>query len=661
MGHKSKKQYVFLCFLFVLIAYLPITSFSFAIKNDFFTAYFPLKKFLTTAIRTGVLPVWNPYLNYGFPVYGDMSEAWWNPGTWIVAALPGYNAFTFTIEIGVYLVASCLGMFKLAGRWVKKDEWRMVAAVSYAASGFMVGHLQHFNWITGAALLPLCIHFLFNYLEQGTLKTLAASAFTTGWFLTAAHPGLIIGMILFITPVALLMMGSDKRTLTRFSWFATLTMISSAGMIYGYTSVLPYTNRNAGLALAVSEEGSTTLLSWISFLTPLATVKGRMFTNDIALRNLYFGLLGIAACLSILYRRSSAAARIFLVMGVIFLLLSSEIILPVYGHIPLVKYVRLNGEFRLFSICAFVIGSVIQLEKFWDADRQILIRLLRIIQVVLLASILWSGANALPALPAKLRLLPHLKPFLDNLHFYDTLFLQSAIQLVIANVMISMIRAGRTRGLMVLVMADLTLSCLLQLPFTGVGQRSVGSMHRLMAKVPETIASPSLQPETLLAEADQELASVIGDRALWGPEIAQKALVAYPLILQTTASYFDSAVRDTLTQKPAFFLLSGNQSKELLPVDYSASHMRFNIWVSHADTLVIKQNDFPGWEATLNGKPVLPVRIAGTFIGIPLSSNKNELEIRYHHQAVTLLLIFQFISFLALGLIAFLPSRRLSA
>jgi uncharacterized membrane protein YfhO len=114
-------------------------------------------------------------------------------------------------------------------------------------------------------------------------------------------------------------------------------------------------------------------------------------------------------------------------------------------------------------------------------------------------------------------------------------------------------------------------------------------------------------------------------------------------------------------QKPAFFLLSGFQSEELRPIDYSASHMRFSVRVSQADTLVIKQNAFPGWEATLNGKAVQPVRIAGTFIGIPLSPNKNELEIRFRHRSVTLLLIFQFISFLALGLLAFLPSRRLSA
>jgi hypothetical protein len=148
----SEKHPVLACFLLVLIAYLPVVSFQFAIKNDFFSAYFPLKYFLSESIQSGIFPLWNPFLNYGFPVYGDMSEAYWNPLTWLIASTVGYNPWTFTIEMILYILIACKGMYSLSGIWMNTVSIRQLTAVAYACSGFFVGHLQHFNWIAGAAL-----------------------------------------------------------------------------------------------------------------------------------------------------------------------------------------------------------------------------------------------------------------------------------------------------------------------------------------------------------------------------------------------------------------------------------------------------------------------------------------------------------------------------
>src|SRR6187402_411421 len=114
MQLKSEKQSLISCFLVVLIAYFPVSSFLLSVKNDFFTAYFPLKHFFSSSLQSGVLPLWNPFLNYGFPIYGDISEAWWNPGTWLIAATSGYNVWTFTAELIIYLLIAVWSMFKLS-------------------------------------------------------------------------------------------------------------------------------------------------------------------------------------------------------------------------------------------------------------------------------------------------------------------------------------------------------------------------------------------------------------------------------------------------------------------------------------------------------------------------------------------------------------------
>ena len=81
----------------MIVAYLPISSFYFAVKNDFFTGYFPAKLFLSEQIQLGNIPTWNPFINYGFPIYGDMSLGYWSPSNWFFGAL-GYNPYSFTAE-----------------------------------------------------------------------------------------------------------------------------------------------------------------------------------------------------------------------------------------------------------------------------------------------------------------------------------------------------------------------------------------------------------------------------------------------------------------------------------------------------------------------------------------------------------------------------------
>src|SRR5215212_12271592 len=101
----SKRQSVktILAFLLIMfVAYLPVSTFQFFIKNDAFSGYFPPKFFMSESLHAGYLPLWNPYINYGIPQYGDMSSGYWSPITWLIAGTIGYNAYTFTIEVLAY-------------------------------------------------------------------------------------------------------------------------------------------------------------------------------------------------------------------------------------------------------------------------------------------------------------------------------------------------------------------------------------------------------------------------------------------------------------------------------------------------------------------------------------------------------------------------------
>lgn len=49
---------------FIWVAYLPLSSFQFALKNDAFVYNFPNKYFFSECLHHGIIPWWNPYLNF---------------------------------------------------------------------------------------------------------------------------------------------------------------------------------------------------------------------------------------------------------------------------------------------------------------------------------------------------------------------------------------------------------------------------------------------------------------------------------------------------------------------------------------------------------------------------------------------------------------------
>ncbi len=159
-----KKAYRDTAFILVTIAiaFFPVWSFIFSLKNDFFTQYFLQRFFIGQSISGQLFPMWNPYINYGLPVYTDMNGGFWYPLTWVNGLLSGYNAYSFTIEEVFHFAIAAIGMYMLSGYYRLGSPARIIAAISYACCGYFIAHTQHYNWITGAAWLPWCLLFLFR-------------------------------------------------------------------------------------------------------------------------------------------------------------------------------------------------------------------------------------------------------------------------------------------------------------------------------------------------------------------------------------------------------------------------------------------------------------------------------------------------------------------
>jgi len=441
-------------FLLVLIAaYLPLTSFLFALKNDAFTGYFPPKFFISESLHAGYLPLWNPYINYGFPQYGDMSSGFWSPITWLIASTVGYNVYSFTAELLLYLFLSSLGVFFICKMYKLVWQVSAMAAICYMCCGYMVGHLQHFNWISGAAFLPLCVWAYLQMLSQPNTKNTIRAILLFYFLLSSAHPGISIAAFYFFFAIA----GSNfywqfKKTYLGVSSFLKphLFLISgllilSTGMIIGYSDILPFFVRSQKIALEVALSDPTSISCYLSFIFPFASVKNDLLYNtDITMRNCYIGIVLLPFLITAIFSFKTALQKLFLGVGLFFLLLSAGGIFKTIAYyiFPGIGYVRLNGEFRVFALLSFIIVAAIELNKFftspyWQQRKlNLVLFTLKIICCIAFAyalfmainsqqSIIYLSLSGASSFPDKLKLV------IDGLTWYDTLILQSTMQCII--------------------------------------------------------------------------------------------------------------------------------------------------------------------------------------------------------------------------------------
>ena len=318
----------------LFMAYLPVSSFLFFLKNDAFTGYFPPKFFMSESIHAGHLPLWNPYINFGIPQYGDMSSGYWSPVTWLIASTVGYNAYTFTLEVLLYLLIGGIGVYKLMGSLQLNTHVRTIAAVAFMCCGYNVGHLQHFNWISGAAFLPWCFWSYRLLLTNFSFKNIVRAVLLFYMLVASAHPGITISAFYFFLAYKLffLFSNNEKESIVQKLKQASISHLTvvilfaflAVGMITGYLDILPHFLRSEKISLADSLLNPSTAQSWLSTIFPFATVKNDvLFNTDMSMRNSYFSLTLLLFFLSSLLSKRTRLQNFLLFTGLFFLLLST--------------------------------------------------------------------------------------------------------------------------------------------------------------------------------------------------------------------------------------------------------------------------------------------------------------------------------------------------
>ena len=144
----------------VLLVALPVVVFGVpallghaVVPGDDLTQNFPLRVLAGQQIRSGQLPLYDPYIWSGAPLLGGWNAGAAYPLTFLFAVLPGTAAWTLNLII-TWAVAG-LGTFFFLRALRLATLPSVLGALSFAFAGAMSAQVAHFGLVAGMSWVPV--------------------------------------------------------------------------------------------------------------------------------------------------------------------------------------------------------------------------------------------------------------------------------------------------------------------------------------------------------------------------------------------------------------------------------------------------------------------------------------------------------------------------
>lgn len=204
--------------------------------RDLWNIFLPLKAFGASALAEGAIPAVNPTWALGQPFRGNPNALPYYPSNLAYLLLPFWPAFNLHQCAHWWLAA--LGMGALARATGRSRAAALLAALSYAGSGWMLSNLTFYNLIAVAAWLPL----LMLGLLRGGAAGLALAGLSAGLGLLAGEPVTFAVAALGIAIWAAGTLGA-RPALGRLAWSAAIGLVVAAPQIVATLRVAPFSFR----------------------------------------------------------------------------------------------------------------------------------------------------------------------------------------------------------------------------------------------------------------------------------------------------------------------------------------------------------------------------------------------------------------------------------
>ncbi len=200
--------------------------------SDVWHFHWPLRLEVARQLSAGRLPLWCDGAGTGFSLAAEGQAAVFYPPTWaffgLLPAAAGFMAFLLA-----HLLWAAGGAWRLARRWGAGPWAAVLAAVAFAWSGPVAGHLRHPNLLAALAWMPWVFAALDALVEAPRLARAAFTAVAAGAQVLAGHPQtVLITAVLGVPYVALVGVRESVRGgrawAVRAAWLGAAALVGAA-------------------------------------------------------------------------------------------------------------------------------------------------------------------------------------------------------------------------------------------------------------------------------------------------------------------------------------------------------------------------------------------------------------------------------------------------
>ncbi len=655
MSRKKNILPVLLILLTAILAFWQVFFLQNGLKWDVIDSFLPARYFVSESLRNGIIPFWNPYLLLGVPSYGDMVSIW-NPEVWFVSIFTTYSNITLQFIYVGYVFLAGWGMFKLLTNFKIHRSFALAGGIAYMLSGFMVGNAQNLSAIAGAAWIPFLVLYYWRFLQDTRWQTLFPVLFFLYLMIFNGYPGLtiILGYLLLSFFVVELIVKIRKKEkwlqFLKFHFYLGLliTIISSV-LIISFFQVSPFIGQYGGGSLDWAQMHPFSPRSLITFLLPLAGVKSsEYFTTDISMTNAFVGILTLIFFLGSLLLKKNRFLWIITFFGLFSLLASFGEYLPVrawlFRYIPLMNVFRYPAFFRLFVIFAVIFSAFYYLEVLLSKKKIFLLTGILFVSGLL---VYFTITHFSAVYFAKVSLFDFSKPFserLAELSLNDSIFFQAVFQ--IGFIGLSLIlwlwfrkKPVRNWIVSVLVIADLLITTQINSSFTVYSDKKPAELAKKLSGLPMEYPLPTEREVIYNTEKSGEFLPVWHNTNLFHKRVSPYGFGSFflndfiiltdsfPLFSQKVfhhpTAYLSShllpidKMSDTCTDKNALFVNQSVFEKyqrnfirqvslsngKIFWQKFTPNYLELKVKITSPQVLVLMQNYFPYWQATIDGKP----------------------------------------------------------
>lgn len=189
---------------------------------DGFLQNVPFRVAAARMIRAGHLPLWDPYIFSGMPMFATAQVGILYPLNWFYVAFSPATA-TNLMVIGTYVVAG-LGAYLYARQIRASIAGAVITGLVWQFGGAAIGQISHINIVHTAALLPWILWSIDRYAQSGRLKRGAIISVFIAVQFFAGHQQAFFNSLLLVSAYVVVMAIANrdlrKRYLTCFGSIA---------------------------------------------------------------------------------------------------------------------------------------------------------------------------------------------------------------------------------------------------------------------------------------------------------------------------------------------------------------------------------------------------------------------------------------------------------